>query len=457
MKKCLIVGVLACLLFGCEDSVEPVDEKAIRIHFSQHNSSFLFAGLPAYFSVSDPTSPVFYYPPNVNLWTFGDGKSSSEISTYHTFDFPGKYKVSVFTDDGKGYKDTMLQVTPKFALIGSKTSTENGKFIFPNPTSGYTIIHTLNKNSSSDQWWMLSTSPGFDSLQSHKLPFESYSTVVSAFVNKRGNVVIVNERLWEFDHIGGVINSVYLPGGFYPSSTLELEDGYLITGRDFNGNPQLRRYDNSMTLVSDAPIDVTRAGYTVYALYFESERIVRIHYVETGRSNSPFTVVRRTLDGEVLFEKSYDSTYPARTSYALSTGYLLAGTRATPDTNDATNVFTKIDKNGQVEWSFESRIETQYSHSGRIRVLEDVGSVYLFLDNQKGFKVASDGTILWSKQFGISEDTFNDALINKSGHLIILGAHQYDYIMHDYTNSYEKKDLSLIAVDKDGNIVEGRE
>src|SRR5688500_6705186 len=136
MKKGVLLLAAAVILIRCEEPLETIPQKDLRISAWQHDADFLFSGLPVFFALqTGSSSPFSELVSNIESWNFGDGEKSAEPTVYHTFHFPGKYRVSVISNDGKGYKDTTLQISPRFSVIGSKNTSENGKFLFERPAS----------------------------------------------------------------------------------------------------------------------------------------------------------------------------------------------------------------------------------------------------------------------------------------------------------------------------------
>jgi hypothetical protein len=459
--KNIILFSLFLILLGCNDPLEPaVTSKKIGIHAEQRGSDFLFARLPIDFYSSSYPDSYFDFPfPIKGTWTFGDGKSSDQSYAGHTFDFAGTYKVSFTSGEGPEYKDTTVVVHPPLSLIGSKKTGENGQFLFSHPVSGYTVIHTRNTGSSVEDWMALSTSAAFDSVRSAEIPFSAYSTVADAFLNNNNNLVVVNGLIWEIEHSGKVVKQAGTGGvAWTPKCGIQTTNGYQFAGWHFQGKKiHVARFNADLEKTTETDIDVTREGYYVTNFYIESEDILRLHYVkDTGRENPPRTLVRMNVSGAVLLEQSYSEDYPIGSSFQLTSGYLLAGVRTINYGSEGTYVFTKIGQAGDVEWTVTSLQENsyaQYMHSGKIRVIENNSFIYVFFDNQKGMKISSAGELIWSKRFGIEADTFNDALMNKTGNFVLLGSHQFDYRTFEYTTDYQKRDLVLTEIDQNGNIV----
>lgn len=70
--------------------------------FAQTGEKILFDGSKSY----DPDKDVLSF-----FWNFGDGFTSKKKKTYHSFDFPGKYLVSLEVSDGKESAKDTLSVT----------------------------------------------------------------------------------------------------------------------------------------------------------------------------------------------------------------------------------------------------------------------------------------------------------------------------------------------------------
>jgi hypothetical protein len=457
MKKLFLIALAVMLLIRCDEPLEPVEAKNLRISAWQHGADFHFAGLPIFFAVQENRHPFNSINIDVDRWNFGDVEST-EATVYHTFHFPGDYKISVTTDNGKGYKDTTLHIMPRLSLIGSKSKSENGKFIFKHPTSGYTTIHTENSGSSVDLWCFLTTTTGFDSIRTTKYDW-GYSTPHLVFMNKNNNIVMARESyLTEYDHSGRMIRQTFQPSSWFPTTWIETANGYQFAGYFYTGMLRVAKFNNSLELVEEIHIDLQRDGYYANTYYLESEDVLRVHYaMNTGQANPPRLLVRRTVSGTVQFEKSYSGDLAPSMSYKLSTGYLLAGVQSHESAGTQNFLFHRVNENGDILWTLESPVESvypQYIHGPKMKVLEKDNAIYIFFDNQKGMKINSDGQVIWLKRFGINADTFNDALINDSGNFVLLGSHQFDYLEQNYTNEYAKRDLSLMEIDKDGNIVQ---
>jgi hypothetical protein len=304
----------------------------------------------------------------------------------------------------------------------------------------------------------LSTSASFDSVRSAEIPFSAYSTVADAFRNNNNNLVVLNELIWEIEYSGKVVKKVNTGGGAWtPRCGIQTTNGYQFAGWQFQGKIHVARFNADLEKTTETDIDVTREGHYVTNFYLESEDILRLHYVkDTGSENPPHTLVKMNVSGAVLLEQSYSEDCPIGSSFRLTSGYLLAGIRTINYGSEATYVFTKIGHAGNVEWTATSPQESsypQYIHSGAIRVIEHNSFIYVFFDNQKGMKISHAGELIWSRRFGISADTFNDALMNETGNFVLLGSHQFDYSKFEYTTDYHKRDLVLIEIDQNGNIV----
>jgi PKD repeat protein len=450
IKNSLVCIAVATLLISCS---EPVGFNATKlpVEATQRSSSFLFAGLPVEFRAE------FSPQAHPTGWSFGDGKSSDGAMADHTYDFPGSYNVSALLDNRKYVADTNIVISPRLNLIGSKTTSENGKYIFEKASSGYSIIHTLNSGSSVEDWMLVSTTETFEVAGSSKLAFDWYADVFDVIVNSEGNIVmLVDGYIKEINRNGLLLREVGFGGPWTPIRILETSNGYLVGGFHFDGTLRMGRFNDNLEKLSEVQTQFIREGFEMNEFCMESDNVLRLHYYESGGMENPSRLfVKTDIAGNVLFEKPYSPALAPGRSYRLTSGYLLQGGRSSSGTGEF--VFTRVDDAGEVMWSLTSRMESQYPgyvHSGRLTIIEDGAFVFIFFDNQKGMKVnSSTGEVKWLKRFGTAYDTFDHAIKNGAGNFVILASHQFDYTNFEYTPEYNKRDLMLLEIDTDGYIV----
>jgi hypothetical protein len=452
-KHLLFIVAFLCVAQACTEEETPAQSgKTVTIKASQHGSSFLFAGLPVFFSTFKDS---YSFDP-IKEWSFDDGSKSTDQTVSHTFNFPGSYRIVASMHEGLRSKDTLIQIAPRLTVFGNKKAVENGKFIFQDNEGLYRIVYTYDTGTSDNYWNLLSLSPQFDSISSRAFPFGWNTEAHAAFINKSNNLTILNEKLWEVDKAGNVLKSVYLD--IRAGRIIETANGYLLAGLDFNLTKILvANYDNAGVKGKEFELNFGREGYDMSSYEFENSTILRINYTEMSNAeNRKHVLVRKNFLGQVISEREYPSTIPITDIVNLSSGYLFTGVESQTYGYDLTYVFTKVDRDGEVEWSIKSPLEQlypTYTHSGQITVIEDDSFIYVFYDSQKGLKVSKSGDVIWAKRFGLSTDTFDSAIKNKAGNFVLLGSHQFDYINNEFTNSYEKRDLVVIEIDSKGNIV----
>jgi len=341
-------------------------------------------------------------------------------------------------------------------LIGSKSTSENGKFLFERPGGGYTVIHTLNDHSSASDWMVLSTSSTFDSITSRMLPLGWYNELRKATLNNEGNIIAITKesKMIEMTRNGVIMKEVFPSSGWFPSDLQVTANEYIISGFKYDATLMVTRFNHDFETLSEVSLNVQREGYSISNCYIDPSGIIHIQYYQkTFMENPPRVFVKMDMTGTVLLEKNYTSLVDGGASFALSSGYMLYGN--TSENYSSELVFTKIDNNGNVLWTIKTIQQAQYAqtiYDGGVSFIEDGTSVIIFCDNQKAIKVNSSGEIVWSRRFGLSTDTFNAAIRNSKGNIVLLGSHQFDYINNQMTNEYAKRDLVLLEIDSDGNL-----
>ncbi|MCB0490094.1 MAG: hypothetical protein KDC99_16545 [Cyclobacteriaceae bacterium] len=445
----------ALIVWACDGPFEKSVSGAITIESSQFGSDYFFAGLPTMFVAKSSVSYRGIPYPNIDKWTFGDNDASVNVAPYHVFDFPGRYRVSVSTDKGEGYADTLILIEPKPSLIGSKHRPERGKFLLTSPVSGYNIIMATINSTGATEWQMLTVTSKFDSLRSRRLPIPTHSDVHLTFLNRDFHTVLVSDGIWEYNEWGNVVRSVTTRVGASPISGIEIDDGYIMGGFNFDASLVITRFDRDFQVIAQGRLETVRPGYFLPNFSFETDEIIRLHYREdTGMDNAKWSFVKMSLNGETLFESSYEADLAVSESFKLGTGYLLYGVRSYNGASDAAVVFTKVDDTGAVEWSLKSPRDSWSPYDFKARIFELDGFIYIFFDNQRGIKVSMDGNVVWSKRFSINTDRCIDVILNETGNFVILGAHQFDYLKMEYTTDVINTDISLTEVTIDGTIVD---
>ena len=439
---------------GCIE--EPtVQRKEMSIAARQPGTDFIYAGLPINFVVSPENN--FWNESLSASWTFGDGTTATGLSLYHTYFFPGQYHTTLFTESPQSSADTMLRVLPERNRVGQRNASENGKLISEDPTSGYRIVHTWNKNSSADDWKFLAVTSLFDSIKTNGLPFETYADVHKMFINSDGNLVAMEEFLWEIDKSGGVINK----SNSYTDLLLDIietETGYLGAGYKFSDKLlTLVEFDRSFKIISEDQLDINEDGFLPTSFILEpGERIRLIYYEQSDAEQRARKMVLRQLDGTRLVERNFGVDEPVSQAIPLPSGTFLHGARYVEYSGPAEYIFVKTDDAGNKRWSFRFSIGQPYFgyiHDARIEALEAGDFTYIFFDAMRVAKISSAGELLWVKQYGITDDTFNSAIRNSRGNFVMLGAQQFDYDGNNYTTEYSKRDLVFIEIDLEGNVI----
>ncbi|WP_276371901.1 PKD domain-containing protein [Chryseolinea sp. H1M3-3] len=436
-----------------DDPSERIREK-VRIDARQVGSDVIYAGLPVGF--------VAFSRVNSRdellsaIWNFGDGNQGDNVFQSHTYFFPGNYRVSLFTENPQNSADTILTVLPERKRIGEINASENGKMLYEHPTAGYRVVHTWNRSSSADAWRFLQVSSSFDSLRSNSLSFESYANVRKMFINSSGNLVVMEQHLWEIDGSGSVINrsETYT----YFLDVIETKTGYLAAG--YNGSGErllLRSFDSAFDVISEDMLDIREEGYSPISFKLESEGVIRLLYAENSDADQRARkMVLRQLAGDRIGEKTFDIDKPVSNSIALPSGTFYHGIVSYEYSGPSEYIFVKTDAAGNEQWSIRfptKLLYLEYQHDGRIEAHEAGDFTYIFFDVMRVAKVNRVGQTEWVKQYGTNYDSFNSAIQNMTGNFVMLGSQQFDYNENNYTTDYLKRDLVLTEIDINGNVV----
>jgi hypothetical protein len=447
MKRYLIYLLVIMLTeISCTDHSELPGGFEASISVRQYGCDFIYAGLPARFQTD---GNYYNYPQIQTQWNFGDGTISNGVFFDHTFLFPGRYRVTLSTQNPAFTTDTFIVVNPALRRIGTINRAENGKTIVEDPVSGYHIIHSASNGSSNDPWNFLSVSSSFDSLRSKELVLSTFPGAQDIITTSTGSILLLGESLWEFDKSGNMINK----SRSYTANqidVIETTEGYKTVGFNF-----VYTYNKSLEKISEAPMDMEREGYMTTDIAFESPDLLRVIYTHRSSSNAPQLLTRTNLQGDIISEIELSQDGRVSKSVTLSSGIVLKGKFVDEYSFEEGYIFKKINDQGLQEWSFTSSVSLLYPTLGigQIDVYEVDDFTYIFFDVVRVMKISKNGELVWAKQFGTSYDTFNSAIRNRKGNFVIMASHQFDYETFTYTADYAKRDLSFIEIDLDGNII----
>jgi hypothetical protein len=456
MKRHLLrLGLAVSLITtSCmEEDSEPKGQ-SLSINVTQAGMDYLFAGLPISFRIS-PENYSYNDAWSVQ-WYFGDGNTATSNGLYHTYYFPGTYKVTALTENPHTSLDTLLTVLPERKRIGESSASENGKYLYENPNGGYNVIHTWNAGSSSDTWKFLQVTSSFDSAKTEPLAFGSYPNVKKMFVNSRGNLMILEENLWEFDRSGAVINKGWNTN--FLLDIIETENGYVAAGYQTTTTLKVIRFDSDLNVIDEKTLDIHEEGFVPTSFALENGGRIRMMYIEDSLSEFRLTkMVLRQLDGERLAEKDFEIDEPVTYSTPMSSGTLYRGISVVNSpVQFPEHLLVKTDLDGIEEWTIRISITDPnfgYQHDSEIDVQEVGDHIYIFSSALMVAKMTKTGQLLWHKQYGTGYDTFNSVIRNSRGNFVMLGSQQFDYATREYTNEYWKRDLVFLEVDPDGNVV----
>jgi len=329
--------------------------------------------------------------------------------------------------------------------------------LYQDPTLGYRVVYTWNRNSSIEAWRFLQVTSSFDSVKSNELSFATYAAPQKLFINSAGNLVAIEEFLWEIDGSGKVVNKSKTYTDFL-GDIVETETGYLAAGFKFSEtNLALINFDKSFEVISEYSLNIQEEGYLPTSYILEPEGRIRLLYYEnSGADPRARKMALRHLDGDRLTEKNFDIDKPVSKSISLPSGTFYYGTYSGEYSGPEEYTFVKTDVAGNEQWSFRFPIGLPYygyQHDGRIEAHEVGDFTYIFFDVMRVAKISKTGELVWLKQYGTSHDSFNSAIQNASGNFVMLGSQQFDYDEHSYTTDYLKRDLVFMEIDLNGNVI----
>jgi hypothetical protein len=305
--------------------------------------------------------------------------------------------------------------------------------------------------SSALDYFLVRTSNTFDSISAKQLPFETYPDFIAPIVNGQ-NLIVLTDDLWGFDFSGNILFREYVGAyGYYRA--IATPSGYSLVSDATEDQVHISHRDALGKPVSITEFPVPKENFRKARTEFTSPDVLTIHYAEANPTSEDYKsyTVKRTIAGNILYEKEYSFGQTMR-SFQLSSGELLEGVTG----GYSQYVFTKVDALGNVEWEFRDPQEQYYPNyyaGADVSVIEKDGFIYIFYDNMKGAKLSPDGNVIWHQRFTLREDTFNAAIVNDRGNFVLLGTHQFDYQANDFTPDYQKRDLILLEVDTNGQIV----
>lgn len=456
-KYTLVALMFAIIFTCCENEIELTDV-GIEFQFTSHGSQDWFAGLPIMMWALGKNELIY---DGDYLWLFGDGQQSDQKQATHTYQFPGQYKVTLVISVNGGKKiskDTTLTILPRLKTFGNTQTAENGIYLFQNSNQDYMALYSYYSGSSDLDYFLLRLSSSFEQVSNHELPIEISNYAPAPVINHQNNLIVVSNFLTSFWSNASIKFKEQVTGPVNYGRVLKTPDGFCLTA-DVNQSIYINYRNEIGQWISTSVIDVSEPGYSKVNSRLDWPDLLSIHYTKDDPNfsgNTQYKFVQRKISGEVSLEVDL-AEIPAVQSVKLTDGELLVGSMTDAfATGIDYYVFTKLDGNGNAVWikkMSSGLLYSTYYLPWPVSVFESEGFVFIFYDNMRGLKIAENGTIVWQKRFTLSEDTFQGAIKNQSGNFVLLGSHQFDYETKSYTTDYRKRDLLLVEIDKNGNIM----
>lgn len=391
------------------------------------------------------------------LWDFGDDtKAESEIIE-HTYDTPGSYIVSLtmYMNEDTLKTDTLIKLSIYPRIIEKTPGTENGKYIFQTDDDFYSILYTYNNGSSNDNWHLI-TYNNSDIVSNNDLGLGLYPEVKTQITNPNDNLVLLTKTWYkEYTNTGAFLNKAQVWGDY--SSIENYHPGYLLVGSNEN-DVRIKELNADGGLVSSETFKLQIDGFYRRGVSQTFDNEIFLHYIDTNYSNSEgrHSIVRRiNMDSTLVWEKEYDfsSTYSIN---KLSDGYLLSGDTDGFLDGETDRLFTRIDNTGNIIWQYSINLKSlylQYIHSPDMNIFEDDNNIVIFFDNMRCIKIDKTGQLVFERYYGSDYDVFNYAIKNNNGNFVALGSRQFDNEKNEITSDYNKRDIIIIEIDKDGEPI----
>jgi len=212
----------------------------------------------------------------------------------------------------------------------------------------------------------------------------------------------------------------------------------LIVKYDDNGNQVWARiFDNASRSMLYSIVAAREGGY------------IATGYLKLNDSQSyDILLMKINDDGYVIWKKTYggsgiDQGYVVIP--AIDYSYIILGVTSSPETRCTWLI--KVDEDGDIEWNktYEGEgLSIIQSHDNGY-IITGITSYSDLKPDVLLIKVDEDGNIIWNKTYRVTDFNRGIALIKVIGGYLILG--------EIGSNPYENKDVLLIKVDEDGNII----
>lgn len=444
MPRCfqyVILIILVITFAACDDEDgAPVHSNDVSMSFSGHGYDDLFAEYP----ITMHPTPQSYSRENFTYkWQMGDGTESTEVNPTHTYTTPGVYTIRL-TVSAKRYRDSTITIHPKPLLLGETISHDDGKFIYQDKNGNYQILFSKDSD-----WKLVNLSVDYKTLSTKSLLLDASRTLSTMFINKNGNLIGLDESLWEIDVEGNIVMEKYawVPG-IIPPNLIEGNNEYYYVGGG-NDITVLRHVNGEGDAISVQPIGNSK-GWTAVNGEFEMPDMARIHYLN---SNGNQVLWKGKISGETIFEKEFEGSRRSR-SFKVQGGYLCIGLLIDDLDSYHFYVYTMMNDQGEIIWTTYNPWPTYdtYWEQFPVQVISTEGFVYVFYGNMHGVKLDSNGNIVWLKRFTFPDDRFKAVTINDKQNFVLLGTHLYDFNGDAYVD--DRGDVIVLEINPDGNIVD---
>lgn len=446
------VVLLIIMAVGCADDGSPVNSNIIKIGYRTHTDDLLFAGV-----VFNVHLYNYHSPDHTYHWSFGDGTESVEEAPSHIYTLPGKYEINLILN-GSVLIDTVVEVIKRPPVFGSAEREEIPHMIFQDNLSNYHVLYFDQTRA----FRLLTVSSTYDSLETSELQ----SLVTDGdlpLLNSDGNLLFPWGIFSEFNNTGDLLKqeTVLTSKGLFPfRRVIPIDNGYRAGGYS-DGKILIVDLNKELQVQSERILSIEKPDFICSNFYFETPDILRIHYKKgVGVEHSPTIVLKRSLEGQVIFEKNYPF-HGTSQSFKINNGYILAGVAQVDIMGGSVYQFSSVDSNGEVVW--RKTLETapfypgdgdmNYENKPQVAAYEINDSIFIFFANTRVLKLTQKGEVIFDKRFSIPVDKFYSVTINDKGNFVLLSSHQSDYADTEHILDGSKRDLIIIEVDGNGHIV----
>ncbi|WP_436516370.1 hypothetical protein [Ekhidna sp. To15] len=386
-----------------------------------------------------------------------DGELFSErLEPAIVFNSPGTYVISV-KGSGIFYDGTFttevesaFEATRTFEVVeqpyiyGSIETPENAVFAWINEDATLSILLTEDYNDEK----VLVLNESFEEEVFDFNPGYSFDVndIRESFVDDDNHLVFNTYRsLVTLSKSGETLSRVYLQNDIddlIPSgeSILALLDSY-STPHKF-----VVTVDRATETFTTDEFLIEVDNYTHYQSYFASESSFFTFLTETDGTSNINLLSGLTLSNENFLNHYKENLY-INNIWPVSDGWLISSPNS-DDTIDG-KLLTMLSPSGTIEWSISTYTR---STGSSIDLLEQDNHYYVFLDNLRVIKMTKEGGIVWDHYYYGSNSIFH-AVTEKNGLFYLVGSRQIDPITKTPSYDSRDRDLVVIVVDQDGNIV----